>query len=122
MESPVFVAVEKPQAASETVSGLMPRARKAREMLRPCHFLRSQKRTISAAMASGGERAGQDRRVDMAALEALAAFQRGDGNHGRAEQHAVDGVEVALHGGENIGERSAVVLCLAAPRVVTPPP
>ena len=46
MESPVLVAVEKPQAASETVSGLMPRARNAREMLRPCHFLRSQNRTI----------------------------------------------------------------------------
>jgi hypothetical protein len=50
MASPVLVSVENPQDASETASGLIPRALKAREMLRPCHFLRSQKRTISAAM------------------------------------------------------------------------
>ena len=50
MARPVLVAVDNPHEASETVSGLIPRARKAREMLRPCHFLRSQKRTISAAM------------------------------------------------------------------------
>ena len=39
MESPVLVAVEKPQAASETVSGLMPRARKRPRDAAPVPFL-----------------------------------------------------------------------------------
>src|SRR4026209_538964 len=87
MARPVLVAVLKPQEPSETVSGLMPRARSAREMLRPCHFLRSQNRTTSVAILLRGEGAGQDRRVDVAGLEALARFERRDGHLGRAEQH-----------------------------------
>ena len=69
-------------------------------------------------MALGGEGAGQDRRVDVAALEALARFERRDGHLGRAEQHAVDGVEVALHRGEDVGEGLAIVLGLEARQLV----
>ena len=45
-------------------------------------------------------------------------LERRDGHLGRAEQHAVDGVEVALHSGEDVGERLAIVLRLEARQLV----
>src|SRR4029079_14669791 len=111
MARPVRVLDEKPQAVRGTVSGLMTRAQSALATRRPCHFFRSQNRMTSDAMASA-EGAGEDRVVDASGLEALAGFERRHRNHGRAEQHEVDGVEIALHRLEDFGERLAVILRL----------
>ena len=44
-----------------------------------------------------------------AGVKALPAFDRGDDDLGRAEQHRIDGVEIALEALENLGERSAEI-------------
>src|SRR4029077_1097162 len=112
---PVAVSVEKPQALSGTIRGLMPRRLKARPRLRPCQSLPSPNMTMAASLTASarmdpsGERARQHCVVDAPALEALAGLERRHRHHGRAEQHAVDRIEIALHRREDVGERLAVI-------------
>src|ERR1700722_11096194 len=47
--------------------------------------------------------------MHFACVKAFSAFDRGDYNLGRAEQHGLDGVEVALETLEKLGKRSAEV-------------
>ena len=44
-----------------------------------------------------------------ARVKTRPAFDRGDDDLGRAEQHRVDGVEIALEALENLGERGAEI-------------
>src|ERR1700722_14527501 len=47
--------------------------------------------------------------MHFACVKAFSAFDRGDYDLGRAEQHRVDGVEIALEALENLGKRSAEI-------------
>src|SRR5262245_63200145 len=115
MASPVAVSVEKPQALSGASRGVMPCRLKAFVSVRPCQSRPSPNITMAGSLTPVsrmflGEGARQDSRIDAAADEALAGLEGGYRHHGRAEQHAVDRIEVALHRGEDVGERLAVVL------------
>ena len=52
MARPVAVSVEKPQALSGTISGVMPRRLKARPRLRPCQSLPSPNMTMAASLTA----------------------------------------------------------------------
>src|SRR5262245_50099541 len=92
-----------------------PSAAKACASTRACQSIPS----IASAMSGGagaGSAAGVLReggieklQVDMPAVEAFAAVDGGDDHLGRAEQHGIDGVEVALEALENLGKRPAVI-------------
>src|SRR5262245_59744396 len=119
MARPVAVSVEKPQALRCACNGVMPRLLNALVSVRPCQSRPSPNMTMAASLEpasrmSLGEGARQDGGVDAAADKALARFKRGHRHHGRAEQHAIDRIEVALHRGEDIGEWLSVVLRLEA--------
>src|SRR5262245_24373772 len=97
------------------MSGVMPWRLKARARLRPCQSRPSPNMTMAASFAPGAlmalsEGSGQDGRVDVAGLEAFAGLERGHRHLRRAEQHAVDCVEIAFDRREDVGERLAVIL------------
>src|SRR4029078_7444044 len=121
--SPVAVSEEKPQALTGGSSGVIPRRLNALASVWPCQSRPSPNITMAASPGAGscmclGERACHDSGVDAAADEALARLQRGHRHHGRAEQHAIDRIEIALNAGEDIGERLAVVLRLETRQVL----
>src|SRR5262245_6534794 len=97
------------------MSGVIPCRLRAQARLRPCQSRPPPNMTMAASLAPGAlmglcEGSGQDGRVDVAGLEALAGLERGHRHLCRAEQHAVDLVEIAFDRRENIGEGLAVVL------------
>ena len=118
MARPVRVAVEKPQVASGTVSGLMPARLKRGRDAAPVPFLAvAEQDDVGASVMRRRSATGSPCRCGRAS-KLSPDFERRDGHLGRAEQHAVDGVEIALHRGEDVGERLAVVLRLDARQLV----
>src|ERR1700722_16184800 len=64
----------------------------------------------SAKLAAlSGERGIEQFVMHRAGVKTLAAFDRHDDDLGRAEQHRIDRVEVALEAPENLGKRSAEI-------------
>src|SRR5579863_6293485 len=59
--------------------------------------------------AASGEGGIEQIEMHGAAAKALAVLDRGHDDLGRAEQHAVDGVEIAAEAPENLRERSAEI-------------
>src|SRR3984957_3035891 len=64
--------------------------------------------------AMSGERGIEQFVVHFASAKTLSAFDRRDDNLGRAEQHGIDGVEVAFETLEDLGKRSAEIAGRAA--------
>src|SRR5260370_19348990 len=59
--------------------------------------------------APSGERGVEQFVMHRTGVKTLAAFDRRDDDLGRAEQHRIDGVEIALEAPENLGKRSAEI-------------
>src|SRR5262245_5290207 len=92
-----------------------PSAAKACASMRACQSIPSTASAISggagAGSAAGVLREGgiEELQVDVPAVEAFATLDGGHDHLGRAEQHWIDGVEVALEALENLGKGSAVI-------------
>src|SRR3984957_12640571 len=64
--------------------------------------------------AMSGERGVKQFVMHGACVKTLSAFDRRDDDLGRAEQHRVNGVEIAVEAPENLGKRSAEIARRAA--------
>src|SRR5262249_50465940 len=110
---PEGLCVATAQAGSATGRARAPRPAKALMSSRACQ---STPATTSAMEAVGagdrrvlGERDIEHARVHLPLAKGLAAVERRDRDLRRAEQHPVDGIEIALGALENLRKRSAIV-------------
>src|SRR5690348_12137796 len=105
----------KAQSCSDNTVAAAPCRANASVKRRVCQSgasTRMAMRVMASAVVGEGPR--QDRRIELAAAEALAALKRRDLDDARAEQHRIDLVEITLIGVESLGEWLAVVAARAA--------
>src|SRR5919202_1256889 len=101
-------AVSMAQCRSDRTAVRAPLAAKARARRRACQSSSPKIATRGPVRGSGErgiEQFGVDPAADMAAPAVEAGHDRGSG----AEEHRIDGVEVAAHTGEDVGEGRAVI-------------
>src|SRR5262249_47318523 len=112
---PEALPVAKPHAGRRIGTHSARRAASALESSRACQSKRSTTRPIEgrapakSAVTMSGERGIEQSRIDAAGMKALARIERRDDHVCRAEQHRIDGVEIAPRALEDFHERPAVV-------------
>src|SRR6185312_2511323 len=105
----------KAQSCSDSTVAAAPCRANASTRRRVCQSGASTRMAMRAmASAVAGEGSRQDRRIELAAAEALAALERRHLDDARAEQHRIDLIEIALVDGERLGEGLAIVAAGAA--------
>src|SRR5262249_55069746 len=104
---------EKPQSCSDNRTGSAPRRSKAAPSWWACQSGRSMKMAIlgRVGMAEGPV---DERLVERAGMEAVAAVERRHGGAGRVKERGADVEEAALVGREDLGEGPAIVARAAA--------
>src|SRR5215470_5748577 len=113
--SPVGLEVAKPHAVNLIGVGVTPRATSARDNARACQSILSTTRPTRGRRVAGctemasGEGRIEKAKIQFSGVKALAGFDRRHDNHGRAEQHRINRVEIAIDARKQFGERSSIV-------------
>src|SRR4029077_10599124 len=115
MCNPLAFCVAIPHRCRRMGAVPKPRAASAAATSRACQYMRSTTRPMVGVDACpvlpgrSGERVIEQVQFNVSGLEAFAGFERRNNNLCRAEEHRIDGVEVAADCFENLSERPPVV-------------
>ena len=113
--NPQAFRVAIPHRCSRMGAVPKPRAVSAAATSRACQSMRSTTSPMVSADVCpvlprrSGERGIEHVQINVSGLETVAGFERRNDNLCRAEEHRIDGVEVAADRLENLSERTPVV-------------